>query len=135
MGNLSDTKAGMGDFVPDNPTATRGWSGLTTTHRIGRGRRGLVTIDTGESVQPALAPEGRSAALRKIALHQCLRQLREEDGGHGRLAHATPKTTLAGMGQEKTLLGTSDAHITKPPFLLKGRRVVQGAVTREKTLL
>jgi hypothetical protein len=135
MGNLSDTEAGMGDHVPDNPTATRGWSGLTTTHRIGRDRQGLVTIDTGESIQPALAPEGRSAALRKIALHQCLRQLRKEDGGDGRLAHATPKTTLACVGEEKTLLGAGDSDITKPPFLFQGCRVIQGAITREEPLL
>jgi hypothetical protein len=73
--------------------------------------------------------------LRKITLHQRLGQLREENGRNGRLTHATPKTTLAGVGEEKTLLGTGDSDITKPPLLFQGCRVIQGAITREEALL
>ena len=39
------------------------------------------------------------------------------------------------MGEEQALLGPGDAHITEAPLLLQGRRILQGAVAGEETLL
>ena len=54
-----------------------------------------------------------------IPLHQGLRQLRKKYRRNRRLAHATPKTPLTGMGEEQTLFRPGDAHVAKTSFLLQ----------------